>query len=91
MEEFNLVIKEIKKIYKILYPNKDSDIICCFKGNEYGLTKSWTVKIDNRETKAETLDYAARELLTLLKEEAATKVRMLENEAKILQFILYTS
>lgn len=59
-----------------------------YKGNAYGVTKSWHAKVDAREINHETHDGALIGLLSLLKKELADKTKSAESEAERLRVAL---
>lgn len=83
MDELESLIKEIRKIYQLLF-NKECDLYITFKGTSLGVSP-YNIRIDNREANGLVMESAANELLNLLKKELAEKISRLESEASHLR------
>lgn len=82
------VFKNIRTLYQTISGKSDVDVSMTYKGNSYGITKPWIIKIDSRESNGETHVKALTELLTSLRQELSDKANSTEKEANRLKLAL---
>lgn len=79
--DVDATFKSIRSIYQTISGKGDNDVALTYKGNSYGVTKVFHIKIDSREFNHETHDGALAGLLAMLTKELADKVKSAEHEA----------
>lgn len=87
IDQFESKIKEIKRLYQVI-SGKDTDVYITYLGQFSGITKSWQIKIDNREFKSESLIQSVNGLIDILAQELAIKISQLENQLNNLKLFV---
>lgn len=77
--DIEAALKSIRALHNSI-TTKTSDVVLTYKGNEYGVSKPYHIRVGDRETSSETVDGALTDIKVSLKKELSEKIRSTESE-----------
>lgn len=80
-QEFEKLIVNIKKLHHVLSEKDDKNVEISYKGNNYGVTKSWKISIGNEEFEATSHVEAAKGLYKHISSKVEQKIVHLRAQA----------